>query len=173
MNPAHVAHRSEATAERALDWDSPIGSPRTPPPAPAAATSMLEAALSMARDGLRVFPCGANKQPLCEHGFKDATTNEATIRAWWTRWPDAGIGLPTGKINNVVVLDVDQDEKKGIDGEAALQVVVDREGVTLPATRMVRTPRGGLHVYFKYPGQTVKNSTSKIGPGLDIRGDGG
>lgn len=138
-----------------------------------AKTAMVEAATGMARKGMRVFPCGADKKPLTSHGFKDASSDENVIRAWWTRWPDAGIGMPTGKINNILVLDVDQDDKKGIDGEAALQVVIDREGVTLPSTRMVRTPRGGLHVYFKYPGQTVKNSTSKIGPGLDVRGDGG
>lgn len=173
MNPAHVAHRSEATAERALDWDSPIGSPRTPPPDSATATSMLEAATDMARKGIRVFPCGADKQPLTPHGFKDATDNETAIRAWWTHWPDAGIGVPTGKVNDVVVLDVDMDKVKGVDGEAALQSLLAREGATLPTTRTIRTPRGGRHRYFKHPGRTVKNSTSKIGPGLDIRGDGG
>lgn len=138
-----------------------------------AKTSMLEAALAMVRLGLKIFPCGADKQPLTPHGFKDATDDEAAIHALWTRWPDAGIGVPTGKVNDMIVLDVDMDGVKGVDGEAALQALLTSEAAVIPTTRTVRTPRGGRHLYFKHPGWTVKNSTSKIGPGLDIRGDGG
>ena len=136
-------------------------------------TTTVEAAIGMARKGMRIFPCGADKQPLTAHGFKDASNDEAVIRDWWTRWPDAGIGMPTGKINGDIVLDVDMDRERGIDGEAALQALQTREGAVISTTRTVRTPRGGRHLYFKHPGGAVKNSTSKIGPGLDIKADGG
>ena len=136
-------------------------------------TTMFEAAIGMACKGMRIFPCGADKQPLTAHGFKDASNDEAVIRDWWTRWPDAGIGMPTGKINGDIVLDVDMDRERGIDGEAALQALQTREGTVIPTTRTVRTPRGGRHLYFKHPGGAVKNSTSKIGPGLDIKADSG
>ena len=136
-------------------------------------TTMFEAAIGMACKGMRIFPCGADKQPLTAHGFKDASNDEAVIRDWWTRWPDAGIGMPTGKINGDIVLDVDMDRERGIDGEAALQALQTREGAVISTTRTVRTPRGGRHLYFKHPGGAVKNSTSKIGPGLDIKADSG
>jgi len=134
---------------------------------------MIAAVLQMARDGLLVFPCGGNKQPLTPHGFKDASSDESIIREWWSRWPDAGIGIPTGKINNIIVLDIDMDSERGLDGEAALQDLLIRESAEIPTTRTIRTPRGGRHLYFKHPDRPVKNSTSKIGLGLDIKGDGG
>jgi len=46
------------------------------------------------------------KRPLTDHGVKDATTDEATIRGWWARWPDANIGIATG--HGLVVIDVDR-----------------------------------------------------------------
>lgn len=130
--------------------------------------NQLETALQLSRDKLNIFPCNLRKTPMTPNGFKDATYDEDTIRDWWTRWPDAGIGFPTGAINKVVVLDIDKDEKRSIDGEKTLNSLPE-----IPITLTVRTPRGGRHLYFKHPGKVVKNSTSKIGEGLDIRGDGG
>ncbi|HET6497059.1 MAG TPA: bifunctional DNA primase/polymerase, partial [Thermoleophilia bacterium] len=62
---------------------------------------MLRAALDFAARGLPVFPCKADKAPLTAHGYKDATTNENTIRAWWGRRPDAEIGVATGEAHVV------------------------------------------------------------------------
>ena len=135
--------------------------------------NLTEAAIQLAKDGLAIFPCGKDKKPLTPHGFKDASKNKPTIRNWWTRWSDAAMGVPTGEINDIVVLDVDMDSERGLDGEAALQALLTREDAVISTTRTVRTPRGGLHLYFKHPGRPVKNSTSKIGPGLDIKADGG
>ena len=51
--------------------------------------SNLERALAWAA-GYRVFPCNpVSKKPYTPHGFKDATTDEATIRGWWQKWPNA------------------------------------------------------------------------------------
>jgi hypothetical protein len=101
-------------------------------------------------------------------GFKKATTDLDAIRFWWTRWPKSNIGMPTGAWSGVVVLDVDPD--KG--GFETFQALIRRYGV-LPSTRVVHTGGGGLHFYFVHPGIYTRNSAGKLGPGLDIRGDGG
>jgi len=63
--------------------------------------------------------------------------------------------------------------KNNIDGEASLVKLLNGHH-TIPITLEVRTPSGGRHIYFSTPGgMDVKNSAGKIGPGLDIRGDGG
>lgn len=50
---------------------------------------------------------------------------------------------------------------------------LEKEHGPLPKTRAVRTGSGGKHYYFKYPDFLISNSVSGLGPGLDIRGDGG
>jgi Bifunctional DNA primase/polymerase, N-terminal/Phage integrase family len=67
---------------------------------------LLEAALEYTGRGLPVFPCNG-KVPLTEHGFQDASTDTATVLAWWTRWPESNIGIATGAASGLVVLDVD------------------------------------------------------------------
>jgi hypothetical protein len=72
--------------------------------------SNLEHALKYASMGLRVFPLQpGTKRPSTEHGVKDATTDPATINAWWTENPDAGIGLaPDLKVGGACFLEFDQ-----------------------------------------------------------------
>ena len=121
--------------------------------------------------GLQVFPCGCNKKsPLTTNGFKDASSDKQVINDWWDKHPDANIGLPTGKANNLVVVDV--DVKNDADGMASLKQLQDECGEF--DTRVVHTPSGGLHFYFKYPQDvhTIKNRTN-MKPGIDIRADGG
>ena len=126
---------------------------------------MVEHALQYARRGLAIFPC-RGKIPLTEHGFKDATTDEAQISAWWQEYPNANIGLPTGKGNNVLVLDVDAG-KGGLEAVESLQA---QHGQL--ETRIARTGGGGLHFYFTYPDGVWGNRAGFL-PGLDIRGEGG
>jgi len=128
----------------------------------------LQAALAYAAKGKPVFPCGINKKPLTAHGFKDATTDPAQIREWWEKWPDASIGMPTGKASGLWVLDVDLP-----DGPASLEALEAKHG-KLPPTLTQKTGGGGSQFFFVLPeGRTVKNSAGKIGMGLDIRGEGG
>ena len=128
-------------------------------------------AIDYASDKLEVFPCISNeKRPLTAHGFKDASLDKQVISDWWGKHPRANIGLPTGKVNNLVVVDVDVKNDAG--GMASLKRLQDEYGKF--NTRVVLTPSGGLHFYFKYPNDidTIKNRTN-IKPGIDIRADGG
>jgi Bifunctional DNA primase/polymerase, N-terminal len=68
------------------------------------------AALKLAHKGVAVFPCGNDKRPLTRHGFKDATVDGATENDWWTCWPDALIGVPTGIKFDVIDLDLQHEE---------------------------------------------------------------
>jgi hypothetical protein len=128
-------------------------------------TRVHQAALKSARRGQALFPCKPNKAPYTLQGFKDATTDLDNIDAWFERWPNALIGLPTGA--TFWVLDV--DPKHG--GDKTL-VALEGEHGALPRTWTVRTPNGGLHLYF-LPAEGVSCSAGKLGPGLDVRGLGG
>jgi hypothetical protein len=131
--------------------------------------TQLDCALNYACLGYPVFPVRPDKKPYTEHGFKDATTDQEQVRTWWRKWPDAGIGVPTGKASGWMVLDIDID--KG--GDASLSALVEHHG-DLPDTLHAKTPRLGDHFVFKNPTDVeVRNSESKIGKGIDIRGEGG
>jgi len=145
-------------------------------PQPQAGTppNALDVALEYARKGLPVFPCSPlDKKPLTPHGFKDATTDEAQIRAWWGGWPNAMIAAPTGPASGVWALDPDVDPVKQLDGIAVLNQLVAQHG-PLPQTLTSITPRGGKHLFFAWdPNVDIRNSESKVGPGIDVRGNGG
>ena len=78
---------------------------------------LLDAAIEYAtKYKWAVFPCSpTSKKPLTPHGCKDAKKDPGAIRAWWKRYPDAGIGIATGAISNLIVIDEDIDEDKGRD----------------------------------------------------------
>lgn len=131
------------------------------------AQTMLEAALAYVSQGFAVFPVQPNKKPLTEHGLKDATQDVSVITAWWQKWPNAGIAIPT---QGLVVLDCDLTH----DGLKSKGTLEDKHG-TLPSTRTHRTGGGGLHLLFRNPnGSDVRNTVALAGyPGLDIRANGG
>ena len=147
-------------------------------------TKLLDAAISYARRGWPVFPChtptsggcscaspkceNVGKHPRTPRGFKDAGTAEEQIKAYWQRVPDANIGIPTGAVSGLVVLDIDSRHA----GDETLFDLVATHG-TLPETVEVVTGGGGRHLFFEYPGRAIKSSSGQLGPGLDVRGDGG
>jgi len=147
-----------------LDWDAVIG--------PEPENPLMQAALDYAARGYPVFPCNRDKTPATEHGFKDATRDQQTIRQWWSVQPDAMIGVPTGAVSGIVVVDLDTDPAAGTDGPAAFTALIRSEGSPI-RTRKHRTPRGGCHLLFAHPGTPVKNSAGALASGVDIRGDGG
>ena len=139
------------------------------------------AAADYARRGWRVFPCHAPanegcscggrdcpspaKHPRTRHGLHDASAGEDVVARWWRRWPGANVGLRTG--DGLVVVDVDPAHG-GIESLAAIEA----DHGPLPATATVRTGSGGLHLYFRHDGP-LRNSAGVLGPGLDVRADGG
>ena len=129
-----------------------------------ATPTLVDAAISM---GGPVFPCDAQKRPLTPHGFKDASADPDIIRRMFSNSAAVMIGMPTGEATRYVVVDV--DVKDGAQGAAWL----DANSHRMPQTRTIRTGSGGLHLYFIWPGYKIRNSASKIAPGIDVRGDGG
>jgi putative DNA primase/helicase len=108
------------------------------------------------------------KHPRTTNGVHDASTDEAKIRQWWATWEDANIGVAPGKEACFFVLDV--DPRNG--GDEALAALEHKHG-RLPRTRTADTGGNGIHFLFKYPTFPVKNYTGELGPGLDIKSDGG
>jgi hypothetical protein len=127
----------------------------------------LDAALRYAALGWPVLPLvPRDKLPLGElvpTGFKAATTDPATIRAWWSRRPDANLGLalPPG----LAALDV--DPRHG--GDAELRELLEARGDPLPATPIQRTGGGGLHILFRLP---PGRRLIRRGHGIEGKGSG-
>lgn len=153
--------------------------PATAEPSP----SMLPAALWYARQGIAVFPlwwptdgrCACPKgdrcvspakHPMTAQGFHDASADEEQVRAWWSKWPTANIGLPTGDEFDVV----------DIDGAAqawteftAINKVPEHYGVAMSG----RTT-GGFHYYCRPGGRkTVPSGKNGLPKGVEIKGVGG
>ena len=128
---------------------------------------MLRAALQLAERGLAVFPCRPrDKRPATAHGCKDATNDVITIQTWWRENPDCNIGIATGAVSGVFVVDVDG-------AEAELRRLELQHG-ELPRTVEAITGReDGRHLYFRCPSVSVCNTAGKIAEGIDTRGEGG
>ncbi len=131
-------------------------------------------ALHLAGRSLPVFPCDpATKRPLTPHGFKDASTDLATVSDFWNRHPAALVGMPTGKASGVFALDLDIDDATG---EALGEAWLIRAGLSdlLQGPGAV-TPSGGRHIYFRADGlaEGLRNTAGKAAPNVDTRGEGG
>lgn len=137
------------------------------------AQELLRAALAYAGRGIPVFPCWRDKSPLgplAPHGFKDATTDASRITAWWSRYPDANIGIPTGKASGIISLDLDVYKP----GAMTFEEVVAKLG-NLPKTATVRTGSGGLQLYYRHPeGEPLEGAVEgKLGPSVCVKASGG
>jgi hypothetical protein len=144
----------------------------------------LAAALAYAARGWRIFACHSvqdgsctcgkpdcahpGKHPLTRHGFKDATTDPQQIVRWWTDHPDANIAIATGAVSGVIV--VDEDPRHG--GDLTLADLEAQHG-KLPETAVSFTGGVGAHYFFRYLGEPIRSGTGVLGPGLDIKSDGG
>jgi|tagenome__1003787_1003787.scaffolds.fasta_scaffold20986081_6 hypothetical protein len=141
--------------------------------------AMLEAALYYASKGLEVFPAppGTKKSHKKAQFSNDRewgkTTDTAEIKRDWSRWPEANVCIVMGPESGCFVVEVDTPEGHDVDGFASLRELEAQHG-PLPETRQAISPTGSIHYYFKWPKTgTIINSTSEIGPGIDVRGDGG
>ena len=118
--------------------------------------NLKEIALRYLKNGKSIFPVGKDKKPLIawdEYQTRLATVDE--VEKWWDLYPEANIGIVTGKISGITVIDFDLDSE---------------DYKTFPETLTVRTGSGGYHLYYQY--YPIRNKTGIL-PHVDIRGDGG
>jgi hypothetical protein len=116
------------------------------------------------------------KSPLTRNGFKDATQDEQQIRRWWSANPEALVGVPTGSITGLVVIDYDHRS-----ASSAAQDWISEHQFELTKTRVHATGggSGGRHYLFKAPaGVKIRGGASVVlgkvkREGLDIRAEGG
>lgn len=140
---------------------------------------MLEPALAYGRMGWRIFPChcivegrcscgkaecgSPGKHPRTKRGFREATANEAQIRRWWGRWPNANIALATG--DGIAVFDID-----GAEGFAEFKLFIQAHG-RVPQTLTSQTGRGVHLIFATRPGAPSVRSAAR--GKVHVRGDGG
>lgn len=114
------------------------------------------------------------KMPIERDWPNQGRRTAAEVRAAWELYPDANVGIVTGRVSGFWVLDVDPQNG----GMAALAGLVQAYG-KLPETYVVRTPTGGLHYYFLLPeGFEPRNAqhgrvAGRLPVGIDVRGRGG
>lgn len=112
--------------------------------------------------GWSVIPLRRDKRPCLAWWatYQHRRPTPAELQEWRRRFPEANVGIVTGAISGVVVLDVD-----GPEGQVSLRAH------HLSPTPTVATGNG-MHLYFRHPGRPVSNFARRL-PGLDFRGDGG
>lgn len=135
----------------------------------ASGSGCAAAALGYLALGWSVAPVQARgKRPLVRWtALQSARATPAEIARWFERWPDANVGVVTGAVSGLVVLDVDA----GHGGEESLAELERMHGPLEPTPESL-TGGGGRHLYFRHPGQEIGNRAG-FREGLDLRGDGG
>lgn len=132
----------------------------------------VKAALEYAARGWSIIPIGGQKKPLLSEelgGWKEFQSRRATedeIKAWWQKWPNANVGVVTGAISNLIVLDC--DAREGLE-------IIEMNGGVGSAPCVLCSFEGDFrkrHFYFDYPDFEARNFAKKL-PGLDLRGEGG
>jgi hypothetical protein len=143
----------------------------------------LAAALEYVRRGWKIFPATPWKTgySIEKRGFDNGkpwgkTTDEAEVREYWRRLPRANIGLVMGVGSGIFDIECDTVEGHANltkDGAASLRELEAKHG-KLPLTLAFESPSGSVHRLFRHPGDGfhVEHSTSKLGIGIDVIGDG-
>lgn len=119
---------------------------------------------------------GAGKAPAMTTWQEYQTTAPSMklYESWEELHGECNIGTITGEISGIFVLDFDRrkenEPKDVLDGVDYFETVKN----LLPPTPMAKTGGGGYHVFFRHPGQRVRNKTRASRKAcVDIRGDGG
>jgi putative DNA primase/helicase len=126
---------------------------------------IIDSVLDSLEFGLAIFPLGErDKRPVYGGGCRNAARSRPRVLSHWQQHPNHNYGIATGKL--IFVVDID-----GLPGETSWQALCAQHG-PLPPTVTVITAKG-RHLYFKTNGVLLGNSVGKLGPGIDVRGDGG
>jgi hypothetical protein len=128
------------------------------------ANKLLQSALwYREKMGFSVIPVRQDKKPYIQwERYQTEKAEPDTITEWWGKWPNANVGIVTGSISGVTVIDVDTEE-----GRSAIEKLLP-EGYMAP---MVSSPRGGQHFYCKHE-DGLRNLAGFL-PGVDLRAEGG
>jgi len=107
---------------------------------------VLFQAMTWAERGWPVFPCLPDmKVPLTRHGYRDATTDPGQITEWFARHPHRNLAIATGAPGpDVLDIDYRGPAANGFPALARLR----EAGLLQAAAARIRTPSGGLHLYF-------------------------
>lgn len=120
------------------------------------------------RFSFSLFPVRAgDKTPMTANGFKDATNDPVAYQRLHGDKPH-NIGMPTGLINGLFVLDI--DPRHG--GHESFARLMEQYG-SFPPTWQATTQSGGTHYFFKWDEHRPVSNRANILQGIDIRGDGG
>ncbi len=128
--------------------------------------NIFESAFAYHVQGYNLLPIGPDKRPLIPSWkqWQTETQSDELIMEWFGN-NDKNIGIITGKISGITVVDIDVK-----DGQAQADAMRAR----FPSTYTVRTPSGGYHLYYQYAeGFTVSANAYPNLPNVDIRSDGG
>jgi hypothetical protein len=135
----------------------------------------MDAALDLTERGFFVFPLRpGDKRPLpyFTQWEQRATRDPDRVCQWWLKAP-YNIGVATGP-SQLLVVDCDMAPGDRSAGWRQIGNEVAILGRQLPKTFSVRTPSGGLHLYFKAPRNVrLGNTASKLTKHVDTRGVGG
>lgn len=148
-------------------------------------SKIFEQAKSYAALGWLVFPlhtivkgvctCGKNgctdagKHPRLRRGLKEASSEPEKVELWFGKdAPPSNIGIVTGQVSGITVLDIDVGEGK-MGAESWAEAIKDHGE---PDTLIARTGSGGMHVVFAY-NSALKTASNILGKGVDCRNDGG
>src|SRR5580658_4420217 len=103
----------------------------------------LKTIVSLVRCGMNILPLKPKgKRPIYKGGVHKATNNLKRLKHYFRKNPDANYGIATGKVSNLLVLDVD-----GAKGKRSLRKLTKTHS-KLPKTVKVKTGKG-VHYYFR------------------------
>lgn len=127
----------------------------------------LKAALEYAAMGFSVIPVSeSEKTPKIQWAeFQTRRATPSEIVSWWSQWPNANVGIVTGKISGLLVVDLDR-YKPDYD-----QNIESKLFPSLFVTPSALTPRYGIHRYMKSPDEEISGRANVL-PGVDIRSEG-
>ena len=121
---------------------------------------LLGAALKYFKMGFSIIPVGQDKKPLIQwKEFQERKPTEEEVKGWFSNLGVTGIGIVTGKISGIIVLDAEAG--------------ADISGLKIPKTPTVTTGGGGAHYWLKYDSKEKIANGVRVFPLIDIRGEGG